>query len=156
MNLSKSLSYLDIQTQLQDDFLYLTDRFSMSHSLEVRTPFLDHDLVETVYSLPEDIRINKNNYKPVLKKYAKKFLPKIYHNYPKKGFSLPLSIYMRGKLKLSVETLLSKKNLKENGIINPKFYDDYVIPMFNGNNQNIQLIWNAFMFYSWLESKKFI
>jgi len=63
---------------------------------------------------------------------------------------------MRGKLKLSVETLLSKKNLKENGIINPKFYDDYVIPMFNGNNQNIQLIWNAFMFYSWLESKKFI
>lgn len=154
MCMSKSLSYLDIQGQLQDDFLYLTDRFSMAHSLEVRTPFLDHELVETVYSLPESIRISSKNYKPILKKFAKKMLPKIYHNYPKKGFSLPLSIYMRNNLRLKVEKLLSKKNLNHFGIVDPKFHDDYVVPMLNGNNKAIQLIWNIFMFYSWLESRR--
>ena len=76
MNLIKSLSFLDLQTQLQDDFLYLTDRFSMSHSLEVRTPFLDHELVESVYSLPDEIRISKNNYKPILKNYSKSICQK--------------------------------------------------------------------------------
>ena len=151
MNLIKGLSFLDLQTQLQDDFLYLTDRFSMSHSLEVRTPFLDHELVEAVFSLPENIRISKNNYKPILKNFSKKYLPKIYHNYPKKGFSLPLSIFMRNKLKPDLIRVLSKKNLKKNDVIDKSFYDEYVEPMLNGNNQNIQLIWNVFMFQCWLE-----
>ena len=123
----------------------------MSHSLEVRTPFLDHELVEAVFSLPENIRISKNNYKPILKNFSKKYLPKIYHNYPKKGFSLPLSIFMRNKLKPDLIRVLSKKNLKKNDVIDKSFYDEYVEPMLNGNNQNIQLIWNVFMFQCWLE-----
>jgi asparagine synthase (glutamine-hydrolysing) len=154
MNLSKSLSYLDFQTQLQDDFLYLTDRFSMAHSLEVRTPFLDHNLVETVFNIPEEHRIEADNYKPILKYYAKKFLPKIYHNSPKKGFSLPLSIFMRTNLKKDVERVLSIKRLKSTGIVDYKFYEDYVKPMLKGNNNNIQLVWNVFMFYNWLENQK--
>jgi len=154
MSLSKSLSYLDFQTQLQDDFLYLTDRFSMAHSLEVRTPFLDHNLVETVFSIPEEHRIKTNSYKPILKYYAKKFLPKIYHNSPKKGFSLPLSIFMRTNLKKDVERVLSIKRLKSIGIVDYNFYEDYVKPMLKGNNNNIQLVWNVFMFYNWLENQK--
>ena len=78
-------------------------------------------------------------------------MPKIYHNYPKKGFSLPLSIFMRNKLKPELERVLSKKNLKKNDVIDKSFYDEYVTPMLNGNNQNIQLIWNVFMFQCWLE-----
>jgi len=154
MNLSKSLSYLDFQTQLQDDFLYLTDRFSMAHSLEVRTPFLDHNLVETVFNIPEEYRIESENYKPILKHLGKKFLPKIYHNSSKKGFSLPLSIYMRENLKKNVERVLSIKRLKLVGIINYNFYEEYVKPMLKGNNNSIQLVWNVFMFYNWLEKQK--
>jgi asparagine synthase (glutamine-hydrolysing) len=43
---------LDVRTQLPDEFLFMTDRFSMAHSLEARTPFLDHELVELVSSIP--------------------------------------------------------------------------------------------------------
>ena len=50
----KSLSLLDFKFDLTDDYLYLSDRFSMAHSLELRTPYLDHELVELVYSLPEN------------------------------------------------------------------------------------------------------
>ena len=58
---------------------------------------------------------------------------------------------MRNKLKPELERVLSKKNLKKNDVIDKSFYDEYVTPMFNGNNQNIQLIWNIFMFQCWLE-----
>lgn len=151
MTPSKSISFLDLQTQLQDDFLFLTDRFSMSHSLEVRTPFLDHEFIETVYGLPDKIRICNKNYKPILKYFSQKYLPKKYHNYPKKGFSFPLSLFMRNKLKPDLLRILSKKNIRKNDVLNDSFFDDYVEPMLKGDNQNIQLIWNAFMFHCWLE-----
>ena len=153
MDISKSISYLDFQTQLQDDFLFLTDRFSMSHSLEVRTPFLDHELVETVFSLPENLRISQRTYKPILQSYSHKYLPKVYHEYPKKGFSLPLSLFMRNKLRPELLRVLSKKNLNESNFINENFYDDFLSPMLKGENKNIQLIWNVFMFHCWLERK---
>ena len=50
-NARDSVLYLDVSTQLTDEFLLMTDRFSMAHSLEARTPFLDHELVELVASI---------------------------------------------------------------------------------------------------------
>ena len=149
--LKKNMSFLDIKTQLNNEFLYITDKFSMAHSLEVRTPYLDHQLVENVYGIPEKYRISETNYKPLLKKIGKKYLPKEYLNFPKHGFSIPLSIWMRGKLKKTVISYLCKDNLNREGLINGKFYDDYVQKMFQGDNSNIQLIWNVFMLHAWLK-----
>ena len=82
----KSITSLDFQTQLQDDFLFLTDRSSMSHSLEVRTPFLDHELVETVFSLPENLRIYQRTYKPIYKVILINICQKSITNILKKDF----------------------------------------------------------------------
>ena len=150
-NLKKNMSFLDIKTQLNNEFLYITDKFSMAHSLEVRTPYLDHQLVENIYGIPEKYRISETSYKPLLKKIGKKYLPKEYLNFPKHGFSIPLSIWMRGKLKKTVISYLCKNNLNREGLINGNFYNDYVQKMFQGDNSNIQLIWNVFMLHAWLK-----
>ena len=152
-NLKKNISFLDIKTQLNNEFLYITDRFSMAHSLEVRTPYLDHQLVENIYGIPEKYRMSETSYKPLLKQIGKKYLPKEYLDFPKHGFSIPLSIWMRGKLKKTVISYLGKKNLNREGLINDAFYPDYVEKMFHGDNSNIQLIWNVFMLHAWLKIK---
>ena len=59
--------YLDVATQLPDEFLHVTDRFSMAWSLEARTPFLDHELVEYVASLPPELRTDADDPKRLLR-----------------------------------------------------------------------------------------
>ena len=149
-----NLSLLDIDLGLTDDFLYNSDRFSMQHSVELRTPYLDHNLVEAVYGLQEKVRINKKLYKPILKSLAKKYLPNEYIKQTKKGFTVPFSILMRGNLKKLVNKYLSKKNLNKVGIINEIFLKDFVKPMLDGENKNIQLIWNILMLQVWFLSIK--
>jgi len=146
---SKKFSFLDLDTQLTDEFLYITDLFSMKHSLEVRTPYLDHELVELIYSFPEKHRISKTIYKPLLRKIGKNVLPKQYILQDKKGFSLPLSLYMRGFLKSYVEEYFSSKKVKQIGIIKYDFVENYIKPMLEGDNRYIQLIWNIFILQIW-------
>ena len=54
---------------------------------------------------------------------------------------------MRGKLRQRVLGSIGKSNLKKIGIINSKFYEDYVFKMLKGDNSNIQLIWNVFILH---------
>ena len=112
-NCFKNFSLLDFETQLTDEFLYITDLFSMKHSLEVRTPYLDHELVELIYSFPEKYRISKNIYKPILRDIGKSLMPQEYILQDKKGFSLPLSLYMRGILRPYIDEYFSKKKIKQ-------------------------------------------
>ncbi|MDA9814787.1 asparagine synthase (glutamine-hydrolyzing) [Candidatus Pelagibacter sp.] len=150
-SISKTISMIDLNYDLPDDYLYLSDKFSMAHSTELRTPYLDHDLVELIYSIPEKFRVNKNIYKPILRSIGSKYLPKSYFCSKKTGFSLPLSFLMRKELKQMVEDLLSPTSLEQNGIIKGNFYGDFVLPMMKGSNKNIQLIWNIFILQLWLK-----
>ena len=122
----------------------------MAHSVELRTPYLDHKLVELAYSMPDRLRLNKHKYKPLLRKIASKHLPEAYLDQKKKGFSAPLSLCMRGSMKNIVKIYLSKKNLKKAGIVKTNFYDDYVKPMKEGSNSNITLVWHVLMLQIWL------
>ena len=149
-SIDKNLGLIDFDLGLIDDYLYYNDRFSMAHSVELRTPYLDHKLVELAYSMPDRLRLNKHKYKPLLRKIASKHLPEAYLDQKKKGFSAPLSLCMRGSMKNIVKIYLSKKNLKKAGIVKTNFYDDYVKPMKEGSNSNITLVWHVLMLQIWL------
>ena len=141
---------MDYQTQFQDDMLFLEDKLSMRNSVETRTPYLDHDLFKFIYSLKLQ-RINKNEYKHLLKKVGYQLLPKSIIDSKKKGFSMPLSLIMRNDLKNKITHYLSKKNLKTVGYINPDYFDDFVMPMLKGENTNLQNVWNVFLFHLWYD-----
>ena len=144
-----NLSLIDFDLGLSDDYLYYNDRFSMAHSVELRTPYLDHKLVELMFQIPSKQRINKKIYKPLLRKISKKYLPDSYFTQKKKGFSVPLSEIMRNKFKKKVLYYLSKKQLEKVGIIKPIFYDSFVDPLIKGKNDNIALVWHVLIFQIW-------
>ena len=147
------VAQLAIDTQLVDDFLMMTDRFSMAHSLEARTPYLDHDLVSLIFSMPSKYRVDYQNYKSALKNSIGHLLPKSVLQAKKHGFNIPLSLWMRGRLRELVEDLIGESALRNSDFIKPEFYVKYVKPMLNGDNKNIEMIWSVLMFQFWLNNK---
>ena len=69
------LAAVDFRTQLAEEFLFMTDRFSMAHSLEARVPFLDHVLVETTFGIPASARTRRDDLKYLLKRAVADLLP---------------------------------------------------------------------------------
>lgn len=102
----------DLETYLPDDILVKTDRSSMMHSLEVRTPFLDHRVVEFACSLPLKFKIRDGEQKWILKEVLRSKVPAEILDRKKKGFGLPLCAWFRGEYKNFVaERLLQRNNL---------------------------------------------
>ena len=77
-----------------NDILVKVDRMSMYHSLEVRSPFLDHRLVELALQIPTDLRLKNGQNKYLLRQLAKRHLPATAVKAPKKGFGIPLSQWL--------------------------------------------------------------
>ncbi len=91
--------YVDIKTWMVDDILYKVDRASMAHSLEVRTPFLDHRLVEFAAGLPTELKMKGFRKKYLLKESLRGRLPDDIIDAKKAGFNSPISGWLAaGKL----------------------------------------------------------
>jgi len=89
---------LDRRTYLAEDLMVKADRMSMAASLEVRCPFLDPRLVEVSRRLKEEDLIIGNQGKVLLRRLASRYLPAQISRRPKKGFSVPVSDWLRGPL----------------------------------------------------------
>ena len=111
-HLLEQMLLADINTYLVDDLLTLTDRASMAHSLEVRVPFLDHVLVEFFGSVPAQLKIKGFTKKYLIKRAAERFLPRAVIYRPKKGFSVPLAVWLRGELRPLLDEALSAGSLR--------------------------------------------
>lgn len=101
---------MDILTYLPGALLPKVDRITMAHSLEGRSPFLDHKLMEFAATLPAEMKLKDGQLKWILKQAGLKFFTKEFLNRPKQGFGVPLGDWFRGELKdFARETLLSDK-----------------------------------------------
>jgi asparagine synthase (glutamine-hydrolysing) len=90
--------YTDLMTRLPEHSLMLTDRMTMAHGLEARSPFLDHQLVEYLAAFPADLKIRGRKLKYILRKIAKDFLPEIIVHREKQGFMFPVAYWFRHEL----------------------------------------------------------
>jgi len=95
--LDKTL-YTDLHTYLPGDLLVKADRMTMAASLEGRSPFLDHEIVEWAARLPDSLKIRGMNGKYLLKKAFARELPPSIRGRRKQGFGIPLSAWFRGPL----------------------------------------------------------
>jgi asparagine synthase (glutamine-hydrolysing) len=100
--------YADMKTYLPGDILVKADRMSMAHSLELRAPFLDHELLETVAQIPYWLKYQKGQKKYILKKAMAPLLSEDILTRKKMGFTPPTGEWFRTELKqFTEETLLS-------------------------------------------------
>ncbi|MBI5248908.1 MAG: asparagine synthase (glutamine-hydrolyzing) [Desulfomonile tiedjei] len=143
-----AIAYVDFKTQLVDEFLFFTDRLSMAHSLEARVPFLDHEFVELVMRIPSSLRSKHHDWKYLLKKAMSDLLPEEVLTAPKKGFVIPIKLWLRDRLRPLAEKLLAPERLEAQGILRPQFYFNYVLPHLNGHDFTWQ-VWAALMFQLW-------
>lgn len=96
--LISQISVLEIQTYLQNVLLRDTDQMSMAHALEVRVPFMDHDLVELVLGIPDEYKLGQPN-KRLLVEAMGNLVPTSISQRTKMGFTLPFAQWMRNELK---------------------------------------------------------
>lgn len=140
---------MDCETQLCDEFLLMTDRFSMAHSLEARTPFLDNGFVDLVLRIPPEIRTSRSDLKGLLRDSVAPLLPSELVGAPKKGFVIPLGKWLRTELKDVVRELLSEEKLKQQGLFNPKFVSCRLTEHQAGRKDHTYFLWPMLMFQLW-------
>ena len=90
--------YTDFVTRLPEHSLMLTDRMTMAHGIEARSPFLDHELVEFLAKVPASIKVQNNQPKYLMRKLAADYLPNSILNREKQGFMLPIAYWFRTDL----------------------------------------------------------
>ena len=111
--------YQDIKMYLADDILALTDRVGMSHSLELRVPFVDHTLMEFCARLPVSMKLRRGRKKFLLQRVAQSFLPPPVLNHRKQGFASPTAIWLRGDMRAFAERELSPAAINAVGVLDP-------------------------------------
>lgn len=90
--------YADYTTRLPEHSLMLTDRMAMAHGLELRSPLLDHELVEFMSRVPSGLKIRGRQLKFILRRMAAQHLPAVIVNRPKQGFMFPVAYWFKHEL----------------------------------------------------------
>ena len=97
-NLLDQMLYADFMTRLPEHSLMLTDRMTMAHGLEARSPFLDHELVQYMARFPAHMKLQGRTTKYILRKLARDYLPDAIVHREKQGFMFPIAYWFRNEL----------------------------------------------------------
>jgi asparagine synthase (glutamine-hydrolysing) len=141
----------DMQLVLANDMLTKVDSMSMANSLEVRVPFLDVEVVNFVFSLPESYKINRNIRKRILQDAFRDVLPPELYNRPKKGFEVPLLKWLRTEMRsLIVDDLLNEERIRSQGIFRWEAVQALTRQLFSSNPGDVHArIWAMVVFQWW-------
>src|SRR5882724_11487880 len=141
----------DIMTYLTNDLLVKLDIATMANSLEARSPFLDHHLIEFAASLPEKYKLRGLTTKYLLKRVLKKLLPAENLGRRKMGFGVPIGHWFRGKLQPFLrETILSEKALNR-GLFRPQEIKRLVELHTRSERDYSPQLWTLLMLELWFQ-----
>lgn len=141
----------DMNLVLPNDMLTKVDLMSMANSLEVRVPFLDHDVVNYVFQLPDQFKIDAKGRKKILRDTFRDDLPDELYQRSKQGFEVPLLDWFRGDLKERItDEWLNDDLIREQGIFNMEEINNLKKKLFSANPGEIHAqIWSIAVFQHW-------
>jgi asparagine synthase (glutamine-hydrolysing) len=139
----------DQMTYLPNDLLVKVDIATMAVSLEARSPFLDHHVIEFAASLPQNLKLRRLTSKYLLKKVLRKLLPSENLKRRKMGFGVPVGHWFRGKMQPFLrEVLLSEKALRR-GLFQPDEVRHLIELHVRGERDYSQQLWTLLMLELW-------
>jgi len=142
--------YVDYKTWLVDDILVKADRASMSHGLEVRSPFLDHRLVEFCMSVPAEMKLRRGKGKQILRQVARNLVPACAIRRRKAGFNAPVSDWLCGSWRELVEDHFSAPALASTGIVSPQVVRGMLGDHLSGRRDHGYFLFTLLMLGLWL------
>lgn len=142
---------VDILTYLPGDLLCKVDITSMAHSLECRSPFLDHRVVELALELPinRKLRLREGRSKVLLKEAFAELLPPSIAKRPKMGFGVPLDRWFRGELKTELREVLLDPVALGRGLFRPEIVLRMIEEHTNGSRDYAYRLWTLLMLELW-------
>lgn len=143
-NNSNQVSLLETTSYMANQLLRDTDVFSMTHSLEVRVPFVDHTLIELLAKLPVGYKIKKDMPKRLLIKALNNKLPDEIVHRPKMGFTFPFDLWMRNELKGFIEERLNNSSAFK------KSYITKLLDGFYNHKVHWSRVWSLLVLTHWL------
>ncbi len=145
----EQMQYLDINYYMAEDILTKVDRASMAVSLEIRAPFLDPRVAQFAASLPLEYKLKGNKGKYILKKAVEDLLPKSILRRPKKGFGIPISDWLKGRLNPLMHDLLAAERLKDQGLFEAAYVQDLIKEHEKGVASHHKQLWTLLVFQLW-------
>jgi len=146
------IQYLDLKTYLVGDINTKVDRASMAHSLEVREPLMDHEIIEWLATLPSSLKVRGQEGKYLLKKSMEPLLPDDILYRPKMGFAVPLARWFRGPLRQRVRQAVLGSRLAETGWFNREYLQHLVDAHQSGARDYSASLWTLLMFEAFLRN----
>jgi len=146
----KKIMNMDFDTNLFSDLLAKIDIATMANSLEGRSPFLAKELLEYVPSINDKFKINGGQTKYLLRQLAKKYLPELLINQPKRGFEIPLKEWVNGQLKNMIYDYIYSTSALNKNFIQPEFVNKLLenkIKM--SQEKRAKIIWTIFSMEVW-------
>jgi len=122
----------------------------MAHSLEVREPLMDHELIEWLATLPSSHKIKGGEGKYVFKKAFEPLLPHDVLYRPKMGFSVPLAKWLRGPLRQRLQDAVLGSQLQSTGYFDARALKNMVDQHLSGQRDYSAPLWTLLMFEAFL------
>jgi asparagine synthase (glutamine-hydrolysing) len=148
------MAFTDTASYLVDDILAKVDRASMSASLEVRCPLLDHRVIELAWRFPAAAKCHGGAGKLPLRAILFRHVPRGLVDRPKMGFGAPVEVWLRHELRDWAEALMSPEALGRHGLLNVaacrQLWDGFT----QGGRGWNRVIWNILMFQAWHEAMR--
>jgi asparagine synthase (glutamine-hydrolysing) len=139
----------DVNYYLPDDLLVKMDRASMAHSLEARSPFLDHIFMEFAASLPPGMKFAGREKKRILKAALRDKLPSAILDRPKMGFGAPISRWFRNELREMTHDILLSKRAAERGYFNGARVANLLEAHCAGKRDHAEILWDLLVLELW-------
>jgi len=143
--------YSDMKLYLEGDILPKVDRASMANSLEVRVPFLNHQLLDFAGRLPLGFKLHGLTRKWLLRKAFKDVLPPAILRRSKKGFNMPVARWLTGPLKPLTAELFTEARLKKGGLFQPQYVRSLWEEHLSRRQDHRKLLWTLLVFELWRE-----
>jgi asparagine synthase (glutamine-hydrolysing) len=146
--------YLCTKLYLQECVLMKVDRASMAHSLEVRVPFLDIDLVTHAFSLRADYKLRGRQTKLILKEALKNDLPPAILQRKKAGFAMPVAAWLQQDLKSWAQDLTDTSLIQSTGVLDPVAVRRMTEEHLNRRADHRRSLWSVLAFLAWWKEAK--